>query len=313
MHQGRPIDIRPECQGWYVLPYLLGSDIAVEGRPMTTACLDTLARAVFARIPGSDVRGFSSHRHGGATNASCLNVVDSGGVGFDVGRLRTIVRSGGWTDKNGEFTVMSTYSSAARDLFTDTSCLLLGRVQGEAEILARRREALGDDLCPTGVVRCARSRPHPLLVKMRAQLHAPFATARARLARLAGMILSVAASDPEILAIHRWCGDGEAFNRACSRHPLHPAVLEWNAVSASLSLAWAGALRDEATSCGAAFEVFHCALRPAEPLPFPSDLHGFDCCVEAVLAPDDAFAAARHAACVATVDWRVPYRFVPRA
>ena len=150
------------------------------------------------------------------TRAIILEVIDNKGVGIRDAVENILCRFGGWDTIRGISTIKRVYQQLVIDKYVDRMKLSYGREASDEEWLAKKREFLGDELCP------AESFPSdsllPLVIKQFALRDLVYLLHVQRLDVSCMCIMAKGKHDFYISPIHRYVPDRDVFVKARSKN-----------------------------------------------------------------------------------------------
>jgi hypothetical protein len=168
---GADMEIREECLEWYLF-YEVKGGVCFDSIPWTSEMMSTSTRRICRRME-TDERGHRAHRKGVASRAVIFDLIKNGGSKVDSDMLRALVFLGGWSQKEGEQTMMEVYVAGFMNEYLDSFNLVYGMPSTTTMIEQRLAEFVGEELEPAHSYDNydwvgGRTKALPWLVKIRA-------------------------------------------------------------------------------------------------------------------------------------------------
>ena len=145
---GQELQIREECQDWFLFPSIQGNEAYCNTEASSTRnCSERISR-VLVRM-GRKARGYSTFRKGLATRALTHNLLLNRGCGLEERVELILLRVGGWDVIQGHKTLRRHYVSKVIDDSVDLFNLALGRAGDDPEERAALlKEYMGSHQAP---------------------------------------------------------------------------------------------------------------------------------------------------------------------
>jgi hypothetical protein len=138
---GDVLKFKPECLEYYLFCKMEG-DVPLDCVPLWPRQVSDSTRSVLKRM-GSEPRGHRAHRSGGVSRVCIVNLMENQGKKIDGDVENVSVRWGGWTEKEGIWTMKKVYQSLIIDEYINVTGLAFNECNDPAIWAARLNSFMG--------------------------------------------------------------------------------------------------------------------------------------------------------------------------